>query len=147
MKSKLIAIDEMRHAEMFAERIKDLGGEPTTDLAARVGKAQKLEAVFPFDAGLEGETMDAYSRFLPVCRENGDSTSMKLFETVVDEGAGPFQLFRQRERTHSQARAGLPCPDRRDAGGHRPAVQGVRLRPGRVMFIFRRRGFPQAPSF
>ena len=29
-KMKLIAIDEMRHAEMFAERIKELGGEPTT---------------------------------------------------------------------------------------------------------------------
>ena len=27
---KLIAIDEMRHAENFAERIKELGGEPTT---------------------------------------------------------------------------------------------------------------------
>jgi bacterioferritin len=26
-KVKLIAIDEMRHAEMFAERIKELGGE------------------------------------------------------------------------------------------------------------------------
>jgi bacterioferritin len=30
-KVKLIAIDEMRHAEMFAERIKELGGEPTTE--------------------------------------------------------------------------------------------------------------------
>ena len=31
---KLIAIDEMRHAEMFAERIKELAGEPTSDPAA-----------------------------------------------------------------------------------------------------------------
>ena len=30
-KVKLIAIDEMRHAEMFAERIKELAGEPTTE--------------------------------------------------------------------------------------------------------------------
>jgi bacterioferritin len=30
-KMKLIAIDEMRHAEMFAERVKELGGEPVTD--------------------------------------------------------------------------------------------------------------------
>ena len=29
-KMKLIAIDEMRHAEMFAERIKEIGGEPVT---------------------------------------------------------------------------------------------------------------------
>ena len=32
-KIKLIAIDEMRHAEAFAERIKELGGEPTSDEA------------------------------------------------------------------------------------------------------------------
>jgi bacterioferritin len=30
-KIKLIAIDEMRHAEMFAERIKELSGEPTIE--------------------------------------------------------------------------------------------------------------------
>ena len=92
-KIKLIAIDEMRHAEMFAERIKELGGEPTTDSAARVEKAQKLEAVFPFDAGLEDETMDVYNRFILVCRENGDSTSMKLFETIVDEEQAHFNYF------------------------------------------------------
>ena len=92
-KIKLIAIDEMRHAEMFAERIKELGGEPTTDLAAKVEKAQKLETVFPFDAGLEDETMDVYNRFILVCRENGDSTSMKLFETIVDEEQAHYNYF------------------------------------------------------
>ncbi|HPJ07955.1 MAG TPA: ferritin-like domain-containing protein, partial [Deltaproteobacteria bacterium] len=56
-KVKLIAIDEMRHAEMFAERIKELGGEPTTELAAKVDKGQKVEAIFPFDAGLEDDTI------------------------------------------------------------------------------------------
>lgn len=92
-KIKLIAIDEMRHAEMFAERIKELGGEPTTDLAAKVEKAQKIEAVFPFDAGLEDDTMDVYNRFILVCRENGDSTSMKLFETIVDEEQAHYNYF------------------------------------------------------
>ena len=92
-KIKLIAIDEMRHAEMFAERIKELGGEPTTELAAKVEKAQKLEAVFPFDAGLEDDTMDVYNRFILVCRENGDSTSMKLFETIVDEEQAHYNYF------------------------------------------------------
>ena len=50
---KLIAIDEMRHAEMFAERIKELGGEPTTELAGKVERGQKVEVIFPFDAGEE----------------------------------------------------------------------------------------------
>ena len=92
-KVKLIAIDEMRHAEMFAERIKELGGEPTTDLDAKVQKAQKLEAVCPFDAKLEDDTIDAYNGFLLVCRENGDSISMKLFETIVDEEQAHFNYF------------------------------------------------------
>lgn len=92
-KVKLIAIDEMRHAEMFAERIKELGGEPTTDLASKVIKGQKIEAVFSFDAGLEDETMDVYNQFLLICRENDDSTSIKLFETIVDEEQVHYNYF------------------------------------------------------
>jgi bacterioferritin len=92
-KVKLIAIDEMRHAEMFAERIKELGGEPTTDPADKVVKGQKVEVIFPFNAGLEDDTMDVYNQFLLVCRENGDSTSMKLFETIVGEEQIHFNYF------------------------------------------------------
>jgi bacterioferritin len=90
---KLIAIDEMRHAEMFAERIKELGGEPTTELAGKVQKGQKVEAIFPFDAALEDDTMDVYNQFVLVCRENGDSTTMKVFETVIDEEQAHFNYF------------------------------------------------------
>lgn len=92
-KVKLIAIDEMRHAEMFAERIKELGGEPTTESAGKVKKGQDVAAVFPFDARLEDETMDSYNDFLLVCRDNGDSISMKLFETIIDEEQIHFNYF------------------------------------------------------
>ena len=90
---KLIAIDEMRHAEMFAERIKELGGEPTTDPSGGVDRGQKIEDVFPFDARLEDETIDVYNEFLLVCRENGDSISMKLFETIIDEEQEHYNYF------------------------------------------------------
>ena len=92
-KVKLIAIDEMRHAEMFADRIKELGGEPTADLAGKVEKGQKVEAVFPFDADLEDHTIDQYNQFLTLCRENGDSISKKLFETIIDEEQIHFNYF------------------------------------------------------
>jgi len=82
---KLVSLDEMRHAEQFAERIKELGGDPTTEKAAKVQREQKIEAVFSFDSKLEDDTISAYNDFLLVCRENGDSTSMKLFETIIDE--------------------------------------------------------------
>jgi bacterioferritin len=92
-KLKLIAIDEMRHAEMFAERIKELAGEPTSDMATKVQKGQKVEVVFPFNATLEDDTIDAYNQFLLICRESGDSTSMKLFETITDEEQIHFNYF------------------------------------------------------
>jgi bacterioferritin len=90
---KLIAIDEMRHAEQFADRIEDLGGEPTSELAAAVVKGQEIEAVFAFDANLEDDTIATYNQFLLVCRENGDSTSMKLFESIIDEEQEHFTYF------------------------------------------------------
>lgn len=90
---KLIAIDEMRHAEMLAERIKELGGEPTTEKAAKVEREQPVEAIFPFDSKLEDDTIITYNQFLQVCRESGDSVSMKLFETIVDEEQAHFNYF------------------------------------------------------
>ncbi len=92
-KVKLIAIDEMRHAEMFAERIKELDGEPTTELAGAVEKGQEVEKVFSFDKELEDDTIDVYNQLLLECRENGDSTSMKIFETIIDEEQEHFNYF------------------------------------------------------
>ena len=82
---KLIAIDEMRHAEMFAERIKELGGEPVTTGEGKVVKGQDVRKIFPFDAALEDATIDAYNQFLLLCREAGDSISANLFQTIIDE--------------------------------------------------------------
>jgi bacterioferritin len=90
---KLIAIDEMRHAEMFAERIKELGGEPTVDKAEPVVKGQAVEVIFPFDAGEEDKAISAYNGFLNVCRDNGDSVTVKIFELVIDEEQAHYNYF------------------------------------------------------
>src|SRR3972149_11573915 len=92
-KVKLIAIDEMRHAEMFAERIKELGGEPATEPAGKAEKGQKVQSIFSFDARLEDDTIDTYNQFLLVCRENGDSSSVKIFEAIIDEEQVHFTYF------------------------------------------------------
>ena len=92
-KMKLIAIDEMRHAEAFAERVKELGGEPISEPDQKVTKGQKVEQIFPYDAGLEDNTIDLYNQFLLVCRENGDSVSMKIFEQIIDEEQAHFNYF------------------------------------------------------
>lgn len=92
-KMKLIAIDEMRHSEKFAERIKELGGEPTAEPAAKAQKGQAVEAIYPFDANLEDNTVAVYNEFLQVCRENGDSVSMKIFEEIIEEEQLHFNYF------------------------------------------------------
>ena len=90
---KLIAIDEMRHAESFAERVKELGGEPTTEKGGKLKAGQKVEAVFPFDANLEDDTIDKYNQFFLICQENGDNVSAKIFETILDEEQAHYNYF------------------------------------------------------
>lgn len=92
-KIKLIAIDEMRHAEMFAERIKELGGEPTADPLEKIQKGQKIDDIFSFDTRLEDDTVDEYNQFLKVCTDNGDSVSSKIFETIIDEEQAHSNYF------------------------------------------------------
>ena len=90
---KLIAIDEMRHAEQFAERIKELGGEPASDYSNKVQKGQKVDKIFVFDADLEDVTIDEYNKFLQVSRDMGDNVTVKLFEAIIDEEQAHFNHF------------------------------------------------------
>ncbi len=90
---KLIAIDEMRHAEMFAERVKELGGEPVAESTQKVQKGQKVEQIFAHDSKLEDDTVDAYNQFLQVCRDNGDSITAKLFEQINQEEQEHLSYF------------------------------------------------------
>ncbi len=92
-KMKLIAIDEMRHAETFAERVKELGGEPVPNHKGAIKRGQKVEGIFPFDANLEDDTIDQYNQFLLVCRDNGDAISMKIFEDIIDEEQIHYNYF------------------------------------------------------
>ena len=82
---KLIALDEMRHAEKLAERIKELGGEPVAAPADKVQRGQDVETIFSYDIDLEDGAIEAYNRFAKVCRDNGDSISAKIFEEIIDD--------------------------------------------------------------
>ncbi len=90
---KLIAIDEMRHAEMFAERIKELDGEPTIAMDASPKKGQDVKDVFPFNRGVEDGTMDVYNQLVQVCRENGDNISADLIKSILIEEQEHFNYF------------------------------------------------------
>lgn len=82
---KLIAIDEMRHAENFAERIKELGGEPTTQKEGKIVTGQEVTVIYEADTDQEERTIEAYSAFQAICKEAGDIVSARLFERIIDE--------------------------------------------------------------
>ena len=90
---KLIAIDEMRHAEMFAERIKELDGEPIPMAVTKLQMGQDIRVVFPFDADVEDNTIFVYNGLAKVCRENGDGISDKLFEAILAEEQIHYNYF------------------------------------------------------
>ncbi len=82
---KLIAIDEMRHAEAFAERIVELGGEPTPKPAGDIVKGQKIKEIYDFNVEEEETAVDTYNAFIVLCKENNDILSAKLFERIIEE--------------------------------------------------------------
>lgn len=80
-----IAIDEMRHAEDFAERIFDIGGMPTQEHVEKAKLDQDVYAIYPYDSDIELDTIQKYAEFAAVCRECGDIVSMRLFERIIEE--------------------------------------------------------------
>ena len=56
-------------------------------------RGQQIKSVFPFDSNLEDVTIESYNQFLHTCRENGDSTSVKIFESIIDEEQIHYNYF------------------------------------------------------
>jgi bacterioferritin len=92
-KMRDIAIDEMRHAEMFAERIKELDGEPTTQIEGMLKRGQSLREIYPFDGLIEDNTINQYNAFIKICRDNDDQISANLFERILDAEQGHYNYF------------------------------------------------------
>jgi bacterioferritin len=92
---KKIAKDEMKHAEAFAERIKDIDNalEPTCKLAADAVKGVKGVALYEADAASEEDAITRYSSFAKVCRDNNDYVSATLFEKIINEEQEHFNYF------------------------------------------------------
>ena len=122
---KLIAIDEMRHCEMFAERIKELGGEPTSEVAGKVVKGQEVKAIYSSDSDSEDDTIFVYNELRKVCVDNGDILTAKLFETIIGEEQIHLNYFDNISDHHRNPRRYLPLQDRRYAVFDRRDHQGL----------------------
>ena len=66
------------------------GGVANQARANANGAALALNATL---SALEDDTIDTYNQFALVCRENGDSISMKIFEDIIDEEQIHFNYF------------------------------------------------------
>lgn len=82
---KLIAIDEMNHAEDFAERVDELGGLPACDMSGSIVQPQTVEQMYPYDIGLETGTIEKYDSFAKICHECKDSITASLFSKIIEQ--------------------------------------------------------------
>ncbi|MEW5806062.1 MAG: ferritin-like domain-containing protein [Acidobacteriota bacterium] len=84
---KKTSIDEMKHAEMLAERIVYLGGEPTTTLS-RVKKGGNLKKMIKDDLDSENDAIKQYKEHIKLCGDLGDSVTRLMLEKILTDEEG-----------------------------------------------------------
>lgn len=88
-----ISIQEMIHAEKFAERILFLKGEVELKASKDVEKITDVSKMLEMAVALEEEAVEMYNNFAKQCAENGDSVTKTLFENVITEEENHFDQF------------------------------------------------------
>jgi bacterioferritin len=89
---KLIAINEMTHAEMIADRLNYLGGVPTTK-PDDINVGETLKEMIENDAAAETEAIALYKQIINRCREEDDVVTRKLFEQILEDEENHLDMF------------------------------------------------------
>jgi bacterioferritin len=89
---KAAAIQEMKHAEMIAERLWYLGETPTTKPTPIV-VGDSLKEFLELDVKAEEEAVELYRKIIDLAREEGDVTTRRMFEAILDEEEEHHDLF------------------------------------------------------
>jgi bacterioferritin len=92
---KQIAIQEMGHLELLAERILFLKGDVVMVEAAAVETITKPEAMLVRVMELEEECARMYNESALECAANADAASKQLFERLVGAEEGHFDRFKK----------------------------------------------------
>ncbi len=79
-----ISIDEMKHAEILAERVSYLGGEPTTTLS-KVKKGGNLKKMIKDDLDSEHETIKRYKDHIKLCEDSNDPVTRLMLEQILTD--------------------------------------------------------------
>ncbi|MCD6414284.1 MAG: ferritin [Candidatus Diapherotrites archaeon] len=89
---KKIAIAEMKHAEMIAERLAYLGGEPTTKPdPIFVGK--NLKEMLENDKKAEEGAIQLYHKVIELAQKEGDTTTARLFRKILEDEEEHHDVF------------------------------------------------------
>ena len=90
---KRIAIQEMGHVELLAERILFLKGDVDMVAAGPVEKIQEAEAALLKAMAMEQDSAKTYNEAALACSANSDAASKQIFERLVNDEEGHFDLF------------------------------------------------------
>ena len=90
---KMIAIQEMGHVEVLADRILFLKGDVEMVPAGPVEKIVDPEAVLVKAMAMEEDGVQTYNKAALECGSNADAVSKQLFERLVGDEEGHFDRF------------------------------------------------------
>jgi bacterioferritin len=89
---KDIAIQEMKHAEMIAERLFYLGGTPTTK-PAPIEVGGELWEMVDNDIGAEEFAIKLYKEIMQVADAESDPTTRVIFENILKDEEEHHDFF------------------------------------------------------
>ncbi len=84
---KKTAMDEMKHAELLAERIVYLGGTPVQK-PANIKRGGELRAMIGDDLEAENEAIERYRNHVKLSADLGDSTTRLMLEGILQQEEG-----------------------------------------------------------
>ncbi|MBF0559024.1 MAG: ferritin [Nitrospirae bacterium] len=87
-----IALAEMLHAEMIAERLEYLGGEPTTQ-PTPIAIGKKAKDMLKLNKKSEEDAIALYKKIIKIAEKEDDYTTKKLFEQILSEEEDHHNTF------------------------------------------------------
>lgn len=88
-----ISITEMTHVEKLAERILFLKGDVEMELEEPIEKIHDVAKMLEKAASMEHSSMLEYNKWANECAQNADSVSKKIFEDLVADEEGHYNIF------------------------------------------------------
>ena len=78
-------VDEKRHYDMLAERIRFLEGEPVTGSLNPVNVGEDIRAIHSNDLAAELDAIQKYNETIQLCLQLGDSGTRGMLESILSD--------------------------------------------------------------